>query len=122
MLHVGWLENYETTRGGGRLFFLAGGGTACLSPIQPCNFSHIENAPSARRKDLQERIAGMHGITAKPSLSRHRAALQLVASGYGQGGWVGCEGVSGKGGCSVRKVAQVARATNERRQDGKLEL
>ena len=78
--------------------------------------------PSARRKDLQERIAGMHGITAKPSLSRHRAALQLVASGYGQGGWVGCEGVSGKGGCSVRKVAQVARATNERRQDGKLEL
>ena len=65
----------------------------------------------------------MHGITAKPNLSRHRAALQLVASGYGQGRVVvGCEGVSGGGGCSVRKVAQVARATNERRQDGKLEL
>lgn len=45
-----------------------------------------ETHPSARRKDLQERIAGMHGITAKPSLSRYRAALQLVASGYDQGG------------------------------------
>jgi len=88
MLHVGWLENYETTRGGGRLifFFLLEAGQPASHQSSRAISRTSKTHPSARRKDLQEPIARMHGITAKPSLSRHRAALQLVASGYGQGG------------------------------------
>lgn len=39
----GW-KTMKQREAGDAYFFLAGGGTACLSPIQPCNFSHIENA------------------------------------------------------------------------------
>ena len=38
--------------------------------------------PASRKRILlQERIVRMHGITAKPSLSRQRAALQLPTTG-----------------------------------------
>ena len=97
----------------GDAVFFAGGGTACLSKTHPSARAHCQDAWDY----CKTQSFTAQGCVATPHNRR------FVASGHGQGRVVvGCEGVGGRGGCSVRKVAQVARATNERRQDGKLEL
>ena len=103
----------KQSEAGDAVFFFAGGGTACLE-----NASFCKSALPGCMGLLQNPVFYGQGCVATPHNRR------FVASGHSQGRVVvvGCEGVGSRGGCSVRKVAQVARAINERRQDGKLEL
>jgi hypothetical protein len=93
MLHVGWLENYlgmKQREAGDAFFFWLEVGQPASHQSSRAISRTSKTHPSARRKDLQERIAGMHGITAKPGLSRHRAALQLHSQKTrGQWTWPG---------------------------------